>query len=121
MGLLSRGESGPASPEWLPSISPSHVSALPEGTGSRSMPQGGSTTMSKDRRKQGMEAIEAAFLAAIVDSSDDAIVSKDLNGIVTSWNKSAERIFGYPAEEMIGQPITVLVPPDRPDEEPRIL
>jgi PAS domain S-box-containing protein len=62
-----------------------------------------------------------ALLAAIIASSDDAIISKDLNGIVRSWNQSAERIFGYTAEEMIGKPITVLFPPDRLDEEPKIL
>jgi len=58
---------------------------------------------------------------AIVDSSDDAIVSKNLQGIVMSWNKGAERVFGYPAEEMIGQSITKLLPPDRPNEEAQIL
>jgi PAS domain S-box-containing protein len=60
-------------------------------------------------------------LAAIVESSDDAIVAKDLNGIVTSWNKSAEQLFGYTPEEMVGQPVSILIPPDRPDEEPTIL
>lgn len=60
-------------------------------------------------------------LAAIVTSSDDAIVSKTLDGVVTSWNQAAERIFGYTAREMIGQPITLLIPADRPDEEPSIL
>ena len=58
---------------------------------------------------------------AIIDSSDDAIVSKDLNGIVRSWNPGAELIFGYTAAEMIGRSIEVLFPPDRKDEEPRIL
>src|ERR1044071_1455816 len=62
-----------------------------------------------------------ALLAAIIASSDDAIISKDLNGIVRSWNQSAERIFGYTSEEMIGKSITVLFPPDRLDEEPKIL
>ncbi len=62
-----------------------------------------------------------ARLAAIVASSDDAIVSKDLNGIVQSWNEGAERIFGYPAAEMIGQSITKIIPPDRIDEEQQIL
>ncbi|WP_205512340.1 PAS domain-containing sensor histidine kinase [Longitalea arenae] len=55
--------------------------------------------------------------AAIIQSSDDAIISKTLDGIVTSWNNSAERIFGYTAEEMIGEHITKIVPPDRLDEE----
>ena len=58
---------------------------------------------------------------AIVDSSDDAIVSKNLQSIVISWNKGAERIFGYTAEEMIGQSISKLFPPDRLDEEARIV
>jgi len=58
---------------------------------------------------------------AIVDSSEDAIISKNLRSIVMSWNKGAERIFGYPAKEMIGQSITRLLPPDRLDEEKHIL
>src|SRR5579883_214636 len=62
-----------------------------------------------------------AYLAAIVDSSDDAIVGKDLNGIVRSWNRGAEAIFGYRAEEMIGRPITTIFPPDRLTEEDEIL
>jgi PAS domain S-box-containing protein len=62
-----------------------------------------------------------AHLAAIVASSDDAIISKDLNGVVQSWNESAERIFGYTAAEMVGRPIAILVPADRPNEEPEIL
>jgi PAS domain S-box-containing protein len=61
------------------------------------------------------------LLSAIVDSSDDAIVSKNLQGIVTSWNKGAERIFGYTAEEMVGASITRLIPAERHEEEPRIL
>jgi PAS domain S-box-containing protein len=62
-----------------------------------------------------------AHLAAIVKSSDDAIISKDLSGIVMSWNQAAERLFGYRAEEMIGQPVIKLIPPDRQDEERDIL
>jgi PAS domain S-box-containing protein len=58
---------------------------------------------------------------AIVDSSDDAIVSKNLQAIVQSWNKAAERVFGYSAEEMIGQSITKLLPSDRLQEETLIL
>lgn len=61
------------------------------------------------------------LLSAIVDSSDDAIISKSLHGIVTSWNRGAERLFGYTAGEMVGQSITRLLPPDRLDEEPKIL
>lgn len=60
-------------------------------------------------------------LAAIVESSDDAIVSKGLDGIITSWNKAAERMFGYTANESIGQHITLIIPPDRRDEENNIL
>jgi len=62
-----------------------------------------------------------AHLAAIVASSDDAIVSKNLQGVVTSWNRAAERLFGYRAEEMIGRPVTLIIPADRQDEERRIL
>jgi PAS domain S-box-containing protein len=58
---------------------------------------------------------------AIVDSSDDAIITKNLQSIVMSWNKSAERIFGYSAEEMVGQSIAKLFPPGRLDEEAQIL
>jgi PAS domain S-box-containing protein len=60
-------------------------------------------------------------LASIVESSDDSIVTENLDGIITSWNKAAERVFGYMAEEVIGKPITILIPTDRHDEEPRIL
>ncbi len=63
----------------------------------------------------------AQRLAAIVESSDDAIVSKDLNGVINSWNRGAERLFGYKAEEVIGKPITILIPADRQDEEAAIL
>jgi PAS domain S-box-containing protein len=61
------------------------------------------------------------LLAAIVDSSDDAIVSKDLAGIITTWNKSAERIFGYGSDEAVGMPITMLLPPGLESEEQNIM
>ena len=70
-------------------------------------------------RKQAEE--RTAKLAAIVESSDDAIISKDLNGIITTWNTGAERIFGYAAREVIGQSVTILMPPDRVDEVRGIL
>jgi PAS domain S-box-containing protein len=60
-------------------------------------------------------------LAAIVESSDDAIIGKTLDGIITNWNEGAQRIYGYSAKETVGQPISMLVPPERPEEIPRIL
>jgi PAS domain S-box-containing protein len=63
----------------------------------------------------------AQRLASIVESSEDAIVGKNFDGIITSWNKSAERLFGYVAEEVIGKPVTILIPADRQDEEETIL
>ncbi len=81
----------------------------------------GASKIVRDLTGQQEALVQGALLAAIVQSSDDAIVSKDLNGIVTSWNAAAERIFGYTAAEMIGQPILKLIPPDRQSEEPEIL
>jgi len=59
----------------------------------------------------------AAMLAAIVESCEDAIVSKDLNGIVTSWNAGAQRIFEYRSDEIIGRPITCIIPPELQEDE----
>src|ERR1051325_6958931 len=66
-------------------------------------------------------ALIQARLAAIVESSDDAIVSKTLEGIIITWNRGAQRIFGWTAEEVIGKAINIIIPPDRQDEEPKIL
>ena len=62
-----------------------------------------------------------ARLAAVVEYSEDAIVSKSLEGIIATWNAGAQRMFGYPREEAIGQPVTILIPPDHADEEPAII
>jgi PAS domain S-box-containing protein len=64
---------------------------------------------------------KSAKLASIVESSDDAIISKTLDGIITSWNRAAERMYGYDADEMVGQSILKLIPEDRKDEEPMII
>ena len=68
-----------------------------------------------------VQAEAAARLVAIVESSDDAIISKDLNGTIKSWNRAAERLFGYSPEEAVGQSVTLIIPPDRLDEEADIL
>ena len=74
-----------------------------------------------DITEQKLAENEIARMAAIVQSSDDAIISKTLNGIVTSWNTASERMFGYTADEMIGQAITKIIPSDRINEEGEIL
>jgi PAS domain S-box-containing protein len=63
----------------------------------------------------------AQQLSALVESADDAILAKDLDGVIISWNSGAERLFGYTADEVIGKPVTLLIPADRLDEEPEIL
>ncbi len=75
-----------------------------------------------ERRKTG-ESLRASqeLLHGIVDSSDDAIISKDLHGVITSWNKGAEKLFGFTAEEAVGQPMLIVIPPERAQEEPEIL
>ena len=71
------------------------------------------------RKEAGLEA--RLRLAAIVESSDDAIIGKNMDGIITDWNRGAERLYGYSADEMIGQPISLLIPPDRSNELTEIL
>jgi PAS domain S-box-containing protein len=69
-------------------------------------------------REANVDALfERMWLASIVEFSEDAIISKNIDGIITSWNKGAEQLFGYLAEEAIGKPVTILIPPDRQDEE----
>jgi len=75
----------------------------------------------RDLTARRLAEVAAARLAAIVESSDDAVVGKDLDGVVTSWNAGAEKIFGYSAQEMVGQPILRLIPPERHHEETEIL
>ena len=69
--------------------------------------------------RKGAAIAEQKFVA-LVDSSDDAILSKDLDGIITSWNRGAERLFGYAGHEVMGKPITILIPKERQNEEPEI-
>ena len=71
------------------------------------------------QRKQSEE--ESRFLASIVESSDDAIVGLNLDGTIASWNRGAERLYGYAAAEVLGRPHALLIPPDRPGELPRLL
>jgi PAS domain S-box-containing protein len=81
----------------------------------------GASKIARDISAQKLLGAAALHLAALVQSSDDAIVSKDVNGIVQSWNPAAERLFGYSAAEMIGESITKIVPSDRLDEETYVL
>ena len=81
----------------------------------------GAVNMLVDISDRKRATLDAQRLASIVESSDDAIISKGLDGIITSWNRGAERLFGYIAEEVIGKPVTILIPEDRMNEEPEIL
>jgi PAS domain S-box-containing protein len=81
----------------------------------------GASRMPRDITQRKEAERTTGLLAAIVDSSDDAIISKNLDGVISSWNKGAERMFGYTADEAIGQHITLIIPPDRQREEAMIL
>jgi len=81
----------------------------------------GTIILARSLSEQQREAAIRARLSAIVEASDDAIVAKDLNGVVMDWNLAAERIFGYSAAEMVGKSILTIIPPDLQHEEPMIL
>ena len=81
----------------------------------------GASKIASDIGDRKQAALAALHLAAIIQSSEDAIISKDLNGIVRSWNPAAERLFGYTAEDMIGQSITKMIPRERLNEETYVL
>ena len=74
-----------------------------------------------DWSKSESPELAAAWLAAIIESAEDAIITKTLDGVITSWNRGAERMFGYTADEVVGQPVTILIPQDHIDEEPAII
>jgi PAS domain S-box-containing protein len=81
----------------------------------------GAVNMLVDITERRRAELDARRLAAIVESSDDAILAKDLNGVIITWNQGAERLFGYTQDEVVGKPVTILIPADRHDEEPAIL
>ncbi len=81
----------------------------------------GASAISRDVTEHNRFREERNFLASIVDSSEDAVLSKDLNGTILSWNKGAERLYGYTLEEMVGRHVSVLVPPDRLAEIPEFM
>src|SRR5262249_52404094 len=98
---------------WLDSY------AVPRSTESGSVP--GMIGCSADITERKQAEVATGQLVAIVESSDDAIYSNDLNDVIMSWNKGAEKLFGYSAEEVIGKSIMIVIPPDREDEERRVL
>ncbi|HEX7176604.1 MAG TPA: PAS domain S-box protein [Pyrinomonadaceae bacterium] len=81
----------------------------------------GASKIARDISTRRQSELAQAQLANIIESADDAIISKSLDSIITGWNKGAERIFGYTAEEIIGKSVTILIPADHPDEEPAII
>jgi PAS domain S-box-containing protein len=81
---------------------------------------GPSSTKSEFENLRGPELAQY-WLSSIIESADDAVISKTLEGIITSWNDGAQRIFGYTADEVIGKPVMILIPPGHEDEEPAIL
>lgn len=106
---------------WTYSYSPIDDSTAAHGVGGVLVVCAETTEKVLSLQRTAEERERFAVLASIVESSDDAIVSKDLNGKIRSWNKGAERLFGYTAQEVIGRPVTILIPTDFLDEEPAIL
>ena len=102
------------------SFLPAYSAASSVLTGHTAKLQAINTDLEKEitERKRAEDAVTQ--LAAIVESSDDAIIGTTLEGVITSWNKGAEIIYGYTAEEVTGGPISILIPPDRPDEPARL-
>jgi PAS domain S-box-containing protein len=98
-----------------------HVMPSPQPVFDEAGNLAGAVNMLTDITDRRIAEEKMARLAAIVESSDDAIISKTLDGIITSWNEAAERILGYNSAEAIGHSITMLIPPDRLDEEPKIV
>lgn len=90
---------------------------ISDAAGSACAVGGMATDITDRKRAQAAQAL----LAGIVEFSDDAIISKTLEGVVTTWNAGAERIFGYRPDEMVGKPVGILIPPDSGNEEPEIL
>lgn len=109
---IRRGDIGPVDLEAKPAM-------LDEGDASG--PHVGAANMLVDIGDHVRADTDAQYLAAIIESSDDAIISKNLDGIITSWNCGAQALFGYKPEEVIGKPVSILIPPERADEEPGIL
>jgi PAS domain S-box-containing protein len=86
-------------------------------------PEKGASARASDRPRPavGHRSLAAHHYQAIIESSEDAILSKDLHGLILSWNQGAERLFGYTSEEAVGRSVTMVIPLDRRDEEPKIL
>ena len=96
---------------------PVDVSFSPLETGGETLVSGFIRDITERKRSEEL----VSHLAAIVEASDDAIIGRSLDGTIVSWNSGAERLYGYKAEEVIGRPLALLVPPDRTDEIARIM